>query len=82
VSLPNDNELQEELVAIEYDMPKDRILLENKDDIRERLGRSPDKADALALTFAEPVNRIRYEYHANTVSRLATMRQGRDWRNL
>jgi hypothetical protein len=82
VSLPNDNELQEELVAIEYDMPKDRILLENKDDIRERLGRSPDKADALALTFAEPVSRIRYEYHANTVSRLATMRQGRDWRNL
>ena len=26
-----------------------------KDEIKKRLGRSPDKADALALTFAEPV---------------------------
>ena len=44
--------------------PKDRndssgrLLLEKKDDIRKRLGLSPDRADAAALTFAEPVLRI------------------------
>ena len=32
-----------------------RIVLEPKDKIRERLGASPDIADALALTFAAPV---------------------------
>ena len=32
-----------------------RIVLEPKDRIRERLGASPDAADALALTFAAPV---------------------------
>lgn len=32
-----------------------RIVLEPKDRIRERLGASPDIADALALTFAAPV---------------------------
>ena len=82
VKLPNDHELQEELVAIEYDMPKDRVLLEDKDDIRDRLGRSPDKADALALTFAEPVNRVRYEHYENVGSRLRNIRSGRDWRTL
>ena len=35
-----------------------RLQLEDKEDIKKRLGRSPDKADALALTFAEPV----YDY--------------------
>ena len=30
-------------------------MLEEKDEVKKRLGRSPDKADALALTFAEPV---------------------------
>jgi len=34
-----------------------KLLLEKKDDIRKRLGLSPDRADAAALTFAEPVQR-------------------------
>ena len=32
---------------------KGQILLEKKDEIKKRVGRSPDHADALALTFAE-----------------------------
>jgi hypothetical protein len=31
------------------------LKLESKETIRERVGFSPDRADALALTFAEPV---------------------------
>lgn len=34
---------------------KDRLILEDKDDIKSRLGFSPDHADAGALTFSEPV---------------------------
>jgi len=34
-----------------------RLLLEKKEDIRKRLGLSPDGGDAAALTFAEPVRR-------------------------
>lgn len=31
------------------------MKLESKDDIKKRMGKSPDRADALALTFAHPV---------------------------
>ena len=34
---------------------KGRITLEKKEEIKARLGRSPDIADSLALTFALPV---------------------------
>lgn len=56
VQLPKDEELFEDLCAINkrYDR-KGRLQLEEKDELKKRLGRSPDKADALALTFAEPV---------------------------
>jgi hypothetical protein len=51
-----DYDLEAELVAIEYGFTADnRILLEPKEDLKDRLGFSPDLADALALTFAEPV---------------------------
>lgn len=56
VQMPDSNDLFEELITIEkrYD-GRGRLQLEGKDDLKQRLGRSPDKADALALTFAEPV---------------------------
>ena len=80
VQLPKDEELREELVGLEYDLRKDRILLEDKDDIRERIGRSPDKADALALTFAEPINAVRMRRTDTAMRRVASHRAGRDWR--
>ena len=80
VQLPKDEELREELVGLEYDLRKDRILLEDKDDIRERIGRSPDKADALALTFAEPINAVRMRRTDTAIRRVASHRAGRDWR--
>lgn len=56
-ALPDLPELVEELTAPTYTFQGDRLLLEPKDDIKERIGRSPDHADALALTFAHPVIR-------------------------
>ncbi len=56
VQIPPDEELFDELCSVnkKYDT-KGRLLLESKDEVKKRLGRSPDKADAFVLTFAEPV---------------------------
>ena len=56
VKIPDDENLCAELTAVnkKYDS-RGRLQLEEKDEIKRRLGRSPDMADALALTFAEPV---------------------------
>lgn len=53
-SLPNDPELVRELTAPTYTFHNGKFLLEDKDQIKKRLTFSPDKADALALTFAIP----------------------------
>jgi hypothetical protein len=48
--------IAEDLMAIDYFFNnKSQITLEKKEDIKVKLGRSPDDADALALTFAMPV---------------------------
>jgi len=54
--LPNEPKLVAELTAPTYTHRGDALLLEPKDSVRDRLGRSPDLADALALTFAHPVS--------------------------
>lgn len=53
--LPEVPELVAELTEPTYTFLRDRLLLEDKDSVKERLGRSPDIADALGLTFALPV---------------------------
>lgn len=54
-ALPAIPELKAELTAATYMFRGDRIQIEDKGQIKARLGRSPDLADALALTFAAPV---------------------------
>jgi hypothetical protein len=55
--LPRDQKLKEELVVVTYDYTdKGRIRLDRKQDIMEDYGFSPDRADALAMTFAYPVS--------------------------
>ena len=56
-ALPYDEGLKEELLAMTYTFQGDKFRLDSKDDIKLILGRSPDKADSLALTFAMPVAR-------------------------
>lgn len=53
-ALPHDPELLRELVALTYTFHKGRFMLEEKEQMKKRLGFSPDKADALMLTFALP----------------------------
>jgi hypothetical protein len=56
-SIPNDASLIAELCAPTYDNDNaaNRFKLESKADIKERIGVSPDIADALCLTWASPV---------------------------
>jgi phage terminase large subunit len=52
--LPNIPELARELTTPTYTFMNGKFVLEAKDQVKERLGFSPDYADALALTFAIP----------------------------
>ena len=59
--LPKDARLKEELTCVEYDFTdKGRIRLDRKTDIMETYGFSPDRADALALTFSYPISETHY----------------------
>lgn len=56
-ALPDDSELEADLTGLEYGYwgPDDLTILESKKDMKKRGLASPDKGDALACTFAEPV---------------------------
>jgi hypothetical protein len=47
--------LLEDLTETQYTFKGDKIIIEDKDQIKQRLGRSPDYADALACNFAFPI---------------------------
>lgn len=55
-AIPNEPVLKSELSIVEYKFtPAGKIQLEPKDKVKEKIGKSPDTADSLALTFAFPV---------------------------
>jgi len=56
LSIVDDRELKEDLTGLEYGFTlQNAILLEKKSDLKKRGAASPDMADALALTYAQPV---------------------------
>ncbi len=57
--IPNHIQLKQDLATPTYKFTtgQDVYALESKDEIKKRIGRSPDLGDALALTFAFPVQR-------------------------
>ena len=67
--LPSHLELKTDLCVPTYSFDNTgRKKLESKDDIKKRLGKSPDCGDALALTFAFPVS-ARKSVEASSVMR-------------
>jgi hypothetical protein len=56
IARPDDEDLQDELTQPNYNSVSSNgtILIEEKDEMRKRLGRSPDRADALMLADATP----------------------------
>jgi hypothetical protein len=56
-SIPDSDELQADLTQIRYSYDSNNALkMEKKEDMKKRGFRSPDMADALGLTFAQPVS--------------------------
>jgi hypothetical protein len=51
LSLPPDDDLKAELCSPRWSTSGGRILIEDKDEIKARIGRSPDRADAVALAL-------------------------------
>lgn len=53
IALPPDPELRADLAAPTYEVAARGILIESKDDLRKRLGRSPGKGDACVMCLSE-----------------------------
>jgi hypothetical protein len=51
--LPPDEYLVEELACPTYEVINGKIMVMQKKDMREILARSPDRAEALMMTFAD-----------------------------
>jgi hypothetical protein len=56
-ALPDVPELLSALTQTTYTFKGDKLLLEAKEDVKVKLGHSPDHMDALMLTFAHPVEK-------------------------
>ncbi|RYM69600.1 terminase [Serratia liquefaciens] len=66
----DERETAEDLSAAEYKVRVDgKIVLEEKDDIKKRLGRSPGCGDAFVLTFAYPVTKRQYAQPGKNIGR-------------
>ncbi len=74
--LPDDRSLLADLTAVDYGYDaSDAIRLERKDDMRKRGLASPDDGDALALTFAYPVERRNWQEEWRFQEKLAVLKR-------
>lgn len=77
--LDNSSDLFTDFTAVEYDYfgkAKDQVVLESKESLKDRIGRSPDDGDALALTFAKRF--ARRDAHASRYRSKHTVAAGMD----
>jgi len=71
-AIPENSELQTDLISPEYRYhpTSNKVQLESKDEMKRRGLASPDHAEALALTFAQPVARLNAAHgRGNAVTR-------------
>ncbi len=59
------HELLQALINTTYTFKGDRLILEDKQAIKDKIGYSPDEFDAAILTFAEPVTAARRQGRVN-----------------
>jgi phage terminase large subunit len=65
-AIPDDHELAADLTGVEYGFDEHQaVQLEKKESMKKRGLASPDKGDALALTFAYPVGRVEEDEYEN-----------------
>ena len=61
IALPDDQELLADLASPTFEITRAGIKIESKDDIKKRLGRSPDKGDAVVMCLAPGFQAIKRE---------------------
>jgi phage terminase large subunit len=78
--MPDDADLISELSDVKYAiLPTGKTKVESKADIKKRIGRSPDKADALMMTFGAGLDLLgeeTYDRYDDMRSRRRRRRQG------
>lgn len=52
IALPQDQKLMSDLCSVRFAITPRGIQLESKDDVRKRLGRSPDRGDAVVMAWS------------------------------
>lgn len=63
MDLPNDGDLRQSLIGVEYGYnDKEQMRLERKQDMKKRGLQSPDEGDAIAYTFAEHMGDMNTNY--------------------
>lgn len=79
IALPPDEELKNDLTAPTWQLQSGKIRVESKEDIRDRLGRSPDKGDAVIMCLTEGEGSKRKKaFHSNVGQRpMVVATQGR-----
>lgn len=78
-ALPNEPELMAELTVPTYTFVNGKLKVEDKDQIKKRLGKSPDMADALACTFAVVEQPSRYDQAGRMVIQAKRDGKGQDY---
>jgi hypothetical protein len=59
IALPPDPELKADLASYHWKLTTRGILIESKEQIKERIGRSPDRGDAATMCLSEGAAAIR-----------------------
>jgi hypothetical protein len=84
IALPDDPELLADLTAPTFEVKTSGILIESKDEIKKRLGRSPDKGDAVVMCLApgnkavkRQINSTRHGTQQKAVLGYARAKRGR-----
>lgn len=90
ICLPPGTELMSDLTAAHYEITPRGIKIESKEDIRKRIGRSPDMADAVIYAYASqaaglgkvkklknPVTSGKMQVRANTSKQRSRIRRSR-----
>ena len=58
IALPPDKQLRQDLASPRYLVTTRGIKIESKDDVKKRIGRSPDRGDAVVLVLNETEDRV------------------------
>jgi hypothetical protein len=78
VCLPPDPELRSDLAAPTYEVGARGVLIESKDDLRKRLGRSPGKGDAVVMCLSEGNAAVRKHLNRHNGQMQTTANRGFD----